>query len=73
MHAPILVIHGTNDSVIPIALGKALFDAAPEPKQMAVIQGAGHSDIYAFGAFPRLEEFLRAHLGERTTRAAPDR
>ena len=63
VRAPILILHGTNDTVIPLALGRALFEAAPEPKEMAVFQGAGHSDIYAHGAWPRLEAFLGAHLG----------
>ena len=66
--APILILHGTNDTTIPIELGRSLFDAAPEPKEMAAIQGAGHSDIYLFGAFTRLREFIdtqRAHQGSR--------
>ena len=69
--APILILHGTLDTVVPLTLGQALFDVAPEPKEMAVLRGAGHSDIYAFGAFPRLEEFLRTHLGQGSARAAP--
>jgi fermentation-respiration switch protein FrsA (DUF1100 family) len=73
VRAPILIMHGTNDTVIPLSLGQALFEAAPEPKEIAVIKGAGHSDIYAFGAFPRLEDFLRAHLGNGSARAAPGR
>ncbi len=69
VHAPILILHGTNDAVVPIALGKALFDAANKPKEMAVLQGAGHSDIYAYGAFARIETFLRDHLGQAASRA----
>ncbi len=71
IRAPILIMHGTNDTVIPLALGQALFEAAPEPKEIAVLKGAGHSDIYAYGAFPRLEDFLRTHLSNR--QAAPGR
>jgi fermentation-respiration switch protein FrsA (DUF1100 family) len=73
VRAPILILHGTQDTVVPLVLGKALFEVAPEPKEMAVLQGAGHSDIYAFGAFPRLEDFLRAHLGDVSARGAPTR
>jgi fermentation-respiration switch protein FrsA (DUF1100 family) len=71
VRAPILILHGTTDTVIPIALGQQLFDAAPEPKEMAVLKGAGHSDIYAHGAFPRVENFLRAHLHDASARRAP--
>ncbi|NJM34267.1 MAG: alpha/beta hydrolase [Rhodomicrobium sp.] len=56
--APILVLHGTRDTTIPISFGKALFEAAPEPKEMAVLTGAGHSDIYLFGALERIADFL---------------
>ena len=73
VRAPILIMHGTNDTVIPLGLGQALFEAAPEPKEMAVFKGAGHSDIYAYGAFPRLEDFLRTHLSHGSTHAAPAR
>jgi len=58
--APLLVLHGNLDSVIPVELGQKLFDAAPEPKQIVIVQGAGHSDIYAFGALQNLQTFLRA-------------
>ena len=73
VRAPILIMHGTNDTVIPLGLGQALFEAAPEPKEMVVFKGAGHSDIYAYGAFPRLEDFLRTHLSHGSTHAAPAR
>ena len=73
VRAPILILHGTKDDVVPLTLGKALFEAAPEPKEMAVLQGAGHSDIYSFGALPRLDDFLRVHLGRGATRAPPGR
>ena len=65
--APILILHGTNDTTIPIELGRSLFDAAPEPKEMAAIQGAGHSEIYLFGAFARLEAFIEKHRGRASS------
>lgn len=64
VRAPILIMHGAEDTVVPLTLGKALFEVAPQPKEMAVFRGAGHSDIYAFGAFPRMDEFLRTHVGK---------
>jgi len=41
---PILFLHGSNDTVVPIKLGRALYDAAPGSRQWVVIDGAGHSD-----------------------------
>ncbi len=45
LRAPLLVIHGSRDAIIPIELGRRLFDAAPEPKQFWAVPGAGHNDI----------------------------
>lgn len=62
INAPLLIMHGSRDRTIPLELGQDLFQAAREPKQMAVIEGAGHSDIYAFDALPVLQQFLQTHL-----------
>lgn len=43
---PLLMIHGQQDELIPIAQGRALFEAAPEPKIWVPIPGAGHNDTY---------------------------
>ena len=59
---PKLFIHGTRDSIVPIRLGKKLFDAAPEPKKFFEIEGAGHNDTYIIGGekyFKTIELFLR--------------
>jgi fermentation-respiration switch protein FrsA (DUF1100 family) len=45
VHAPLLVIHGDRDDVIPIRLGQELFRAAGEPKSFWLVPGAGHNDI----------------------------
>ena len=45
LRAPLLIIHGTRDDIIPFGLGRELFDLAPEPKAFAAIEGAGHNDI----------------------------
>jgi fermentation-respiration switch protein FrsA (DUF1100 family) len=60
IRAPLLILHGGQDSVVPARFGRALFDAAPQPKEMHLIANAGHSDIYAYGAFPLLQRFIEA-------------
>ncbi|HLY18138.1 MAG TPA: alpha/beta hydrolase [Bryobacteraceae bacterium] len=45
MHAPLLVMHGDRDAVIPLRLGQDLFAAALEPKSFWLVPGAGHNDI----------------------------
>jgi fermentation-respiration switch protein FrsA (DUF1100 family) len=48
--APVLVFHGDQDQTIPIHLGKALFDRALMPKQSKWFKGAGHNNLFDFGA-----------------------
>lgn len=62
VHAPLLIMHGEKDVVVPPRLSEKLFMEANEPKERVVIPGAGHSDIYYFGAFATLKRFLNAHL-----------
>src|SRR5262249_55228788 len=45
VHAPLLIMQGDRDQVISPRLGQALFAAAPQPKSLWVIPGAGHNDI----------------------------
>lgn len=46
---PLFVVQGTRDEVIPVAQGKMVFAAAPEPKQYLAIEGAHHNDVYVAG------------------------
>lgn len=41
---PLFVLHSTDDGVVPIAHGKALYAAAPEPKQWLEVQHTQHVD-----------------------------
>jgi fermentation-respiration switch protein FrsA (DUF1100 family) len=43
--APKLHFHSLNDEVVPYDLGKKLFEAAPEPKELVQLQG-GHNDSF---------------------------
>jgi uncharacterized protein len=45
LHAPLLVLHGDGDDIVPLAQGRTLFEAAPEPKRMHVFPGLGHNDL----------------------------
>jgi len=54
---PLLAIHGERDELIPFADGRALFDAAPEPKSWYPIPGAGHNDTYVTGGDAYFQQF----------------
>ena len=42
---PLLVVHGTLDALIPVGEGKALHRLAPPPKELYLVEGAGHNDV----------------------------
>jgi fermentation-respiration switch protein FrsA (DUF1100 family) len=42
--APILIVAGDRDSIVPLRSSRALYDAAVEPKHMVTIEGADHND-----------------------------
>jgi uncharacterized protein len=43
--APVLVVHGENDFVVPMKLGKRLYDLIRAPKRFVSVAGAGHNDL----------------------------
>ena len=44
-HPCVLGVFRNRDEVLPLALGRALFEAAPEPKAFIEVAGAGHNDL----------------------------
>lgn len=53
---PVLVVQGTQDEVIPVAQGRLVFEAAPQPKKLLGIEGAHHNDVYVVGGDRYLRE-----------------
>jgi uncharacterized protein len=47
LRAPLLVLHGERDDIVPLLHAEALFDAAPEPKELRVLPAVGHNDLIA--------------------------
>jgi fermentation-respiration switch protein FrsA (DUF1100 family) len=58
VHVPLLVIHGERDTIVPQALGRALFELANEPKDFWSVPGADHNDLRQ-AAGPEYVERLR--------------
>jgi hypothetical protein len=61
LRAPLLVLHGDADEVVPYAQGRAVFAAAPEPKTFVTIRGGRHYDMDA--RWPEYWAAWRAFLG----------
>lgn len=43
---PLFLMHGTADQVVPARQSEALFERAGEPKELWVIDGADHSELF---------------------------
>jgi fermentation-respiration switch protein FrsA (DUF1100 family) len=57
-HGRLLQVHGDQDRVIPLAIGKRLFATANEPKRFVVGPGADHNDALPEEFHKALDEFL---------------
>lgn len=64
--SPLLLIHGTRDTVIPAADSVALRARARSPVELVLVDGAGHNDLHLFGGY-------QDALAERLSRVAPAR
>ncbi len=55
---PVLIVHGTEDRVIPAGHGRQLYRLANEPKMLAIVDGASHSDLWPRGLWERVLRLL---------------
>ncbi len=58
--APLLVLHGEQDGVIPSAQSELLFAAAVEPKRRVTLPGIDHVSALEQGGLPEVRAFLDA-------------
>lgn len=63
--APLLIVHGDGDRVVPMRYGKILFDAALQPKEAVWISGGGHEDLARFDLHRIVFDFLARRLPEK--------
>ena len=62
INAPLMIVHGERDVIIPARFGKALFDRAVEPKEARFLPDAGHNDLHEHGIAQIVMEFAERHL-----------
>jgi uncharacterized protein len=61
LQMPVLFIHGTADTVVPVEMSRKLFDATPEPKQLYIVPDAGHNNLAQLAGaeyLQRVHQFL---------------
>ncbi|MCC5014336.1 MULTISPECIES: alpha/beta hydrolase [unclassified Legionella] len=47
IHAPLLILHGKQDRIIPYEQGLILFEQANQPKHLVSIADRGHNDLWS--------------------------
>ncbi|WP_298813963.1 alpha/beta hydrolase [uncultured Roseibium sp.] len=59
VQAPILIVHGTQDVVIPVEHGKKLYERAEDPKEILIVEGAAHNNLWSQGLWPAVLDAWR--------------
>ena len=60
LRCPVLVVHSRDDEIIPFAMGRAIYDAAPQPKTFLELRGDHNAGFWISREtyVPGLEAFL---------------
>jgi fermentation-respiration switch protein FrsA (DUF1100 family) len=45
LRVPVLLIHGTDDEIVPFRMGQELLERASPPKELFAVEGAHHNDL----------------------------
>ncbi|MFP5338264.1 MAG: alpha/beta hydrolase [Gammaproteobacteria bacterium] len=70
---PLLVVHGTDDRYVPPRFSEQLYEAARQPKQLLLVEGATHNNSLrvALGAYGRALQALLESGEQRLGAAQP--
>ena len=63
LKVPLLLIHGTWDQKVPVEMARQLFEAAPQPKTLVMIEGGEHSNNAAVG-WVEYRDAVSAFIGQ---------
>jgi pimeloyl-ACP methyl ester carboxylesterase len=63
VRAPVLIVSGTADTLTPSWMAEKILARANEPKQLYLVQGAGHDDLLSVGG-RALADVLRKFIQE---------
>jgi fermentation-respiration switch protein FrsA (DUF1100 family) len=69
--APVLILHGARDQIVPYAMGEQLFDLTKAPKHIVRFLDGNHEDLDQFGALHAVGRFLAGDLDQPPARPAP--
>lgn len=63
IECPVLIVHGSEDEIVPLAMGRTLYQASGGNGEWMQVEGAGHNDVFWVGGgeyFQRLAAFVRS-------------
>jgi uncharacterized protein len=63
--APVLILHGLHDHVVPYTMGERLFEQTKAPKHIVKCLDGDHEDLDARGALHAVARFLAGDLDKR--------
>jgi fermentation-respiration switch protein FrsA (DUF1100 family) len=58
VRAPLLVLHGEQDEVISVEMGRRIYRAANDPKRIVLLRQGRHNDLVDHGAWEAMRDFL---------------
>jgi len=59
--APLLILHGKEDNIVPYSQGSFLYTKANEPKKLVSFEGRGHNDLWHDEFFSAILQFMQEH------------
>ena len=62
--APVLILHGAHDRIVPFAMGMRMFELTKAPKHIVRFLDGDHEDLDANGALHAVGRFLAGDLDE---------
>ncbi len=68
--APLLIVHGGRDAIVPVGMARRLAERATGPKEAAILPQAGHIDLFDWGAGGIIVDFLHRHAAAPLQAAA---
>jgi uncharacterized protein len=63
VRSPLLIMHGTEDTTVPIGFGERLFGLAHDPKRFVRLVGGHHDDLGSFGTTETARQFIAGLKG----------
>ncbi len=75
LQLPVLFLHGSKDTLVPLSMSQRLYEAAPEPKYIVLLPGGGHANSASIAPRQFLEavrDFMNSTRTDESLGKAPN-